>query len=467
MNKEIKGLPPKAFSNLVFERNRKLGSDACEILACAIQAVDPYKCVSEFIQLDRRFLNIGDQSISIKQINQLVLIGFGKAAVPMAKGVIDKLGNKLHSANVIVKDTKFLDDNGYKNKLSVYSGGHPVPTDDSLIATQTLLKNIPQLTDDDLVLVVISGGGSALFTEPVHGVTFEDLRNLTHLLLKCGADINEINTLRKHLDQVKGGRLAMNLQPAYVCSLILSDVIGDRLDMIASGPTIADPTTFEEALNILERYGLIQVAPEAIVTYLRKGRDGIIPETLKPGQLPKDKVTHHLVGTNFIAAEAARRHAETLGYNTAIISTALTGCTDHIAKFLDGILQTEIMYERPVEKPACLIFGGEPTVNVLGDGLGGRNMDLALRMVDSMQDKPKTLFVSFATDGDDGPTDAAGAAVDAHVYHIGQEYYGLSTETFINNSDSYHYFDKVGGLIKSGSTGTNVNDLVLLMVDMD
>lgn len=465
MNKQRNWPSAEDFRNSVFVRNQKMGSDACEILAKAIQAVDPYDCVYEQIQLDGQLLHIGVKVLPFAEFNRIFLIGFGKAAVPMAKAVIDKLGQKITQASVITKDEKFISENGYGKKLSVLIGGHPLPTEDSIRSTEAVLESLPRLNPDDLVLVVISGGGSALFTNPVSGVTLADLQNLTQKLLKCGADINEINTLRKHLDQVKGGRLAARLQPAHIEALILSDVVGDRLDMIASGPTVPDPTTYLDALSILNHYDLINQVPKAILSSLEKGRDGILPETLKPGGLPINMVGHHLVGTNYLAAEAARRHANTLGYHSSIISVALTGRTDHVDEFLNGILQTTIAYNQPVKQPACLIFGGEPTVNVTGDGLGGRNMDLTLRMVPKLVDKFGTLFVSYATDGDDGPTDAAGAVADSAVLSEGKNKFGLAIEDYLENNDSYHYFEQVGGLIKTGSTGTNVNDLMIMLVN--
>jgi hydroxypyruvate reductase len=288
---------------------------------------------------------------------------------------------------------------------------------------------------------------------------------MTEILLKSGANIDEINAIRKHLDQVKGGGLAVILQPAHVQTLVLSDVIGDRLDVIASGPTVPDPSTYQDALDILGRYDVLEQVPSGILQHLELGREGVIPDTLKPGQLPSEKISNHLVGTNFLAAQAAYIHAKSLGYHTAIISTALTGLTENVADFLKGTIQTALANGHPVTKPVCLIFGGEPTVNVTGKGLGGRNMDLALRMVPRMAEMDGVLFVSLATDGEDGPTDAAGAVADALVFNEGREKFGLNIDTYIQDNDAYHYFERVGGLIKTGATGTNVNDLILILID--
>ena len=454
-----------SFTNKVIERNGRLGADAVDILNHALEAVDAYTCVSHQINLQGQTLIVGQTSLSLQQFERVFLIGFGKAAVPMAKALMDKLGAVLSQAVVVTKDPKFLSENGYLGKLAVFVGGHPIPTPDSIHATKTVMNSLPPLTDKDLVLVVISGGGSALFTDPVPGVTLDDLKRLTQVLLDCGAKISEINTIRKHLDRVKGGQLAMRLQPAHVETLILSDVIGDRLDMIASGPTVADPSTFQDAINILEKYGLSGQVPVGILRHLDSGRDGFIPETVKPHQFPAEKVKNHLVGTNFMAAEAALYRAQALGYQAAIVSTALTGLTEHIADFIEGILETHLANNPPDAKPACIIFGGEPTVNVTGGGLGGRNMDLTLKMVPKLAGKQGVLFISLATDGEDGPTDAAGAAADGQTFFEGKEKLGLDIEAYNRNNDAYHYHEEMDGLIKTGATGTNVNDLMLLLIE--
>jgi glycerate 2-kinase len=459
-------ISPESFLNRIFERNARLGLHACDILAHAVQAVDSHDCVFRNIELVDNQLLLGKQLIDLSIIDRIFVIGFGKAAVPMAKAVMDKLDLRISEAWVVTKDSKFLTENGYRNKLSVFLGGHPVPTDKSIKSTQRILQRLPTLTEKDLVMVVISGGGSALLTEPIDGISLNDLQILTQTLLNCGADIHEINTLRKHLDLVKGGRLAERLKPASVHALILSDVIGDRLDMIASGPTVSDPTTFQDTLEILDRYDIKKDIPFRILHKLEEGRNGVIPETLKPGQLPADRVGHHLVGTNYIAAEAARLRAQSLGYYSEIISTTITERTDVLADYLIDVLQSRLSNRNNNDQPMCLIFGGEPTVIVKGDGMGGRNMDLTLRMIPKLAKISGTLFISFATDGEDGPTDAAGAAADSFMLNESKDVYGLNLQAYIENNDSYHYFEQLGGLIKTGATGTNVNDLMLILINV-
>lgn len=450
--------------NRIFKRNHKVGLDACKILTTALQAVDPYVCVSAQMAVNQEQIKVGQTQYLLKQFERIFLIGFGKASVPMAKAVIDKLGQRLTQASVITKDPKFLSDHGYQGKLVVHLGGHPVPSKESILATPAMLKSLPDLTENDLVIIVISGGGSALSTAPVPGITLDDLKCVTQVLINSGASIDEINTIRKHLDQVKGGRLALRLQPAHIQTLILSDVVGDRLDSIASGPTAPDPTTYHDALHILDRYGVSDKVPTSVINTLISGKDGFVPETLKSGQLLAGNVHHHLVGSNFLAAHAAFQHAKALGYNAVIISTAISGLTRHVAGFLKGVLKTTLKNAHPVAKPACIIFGGEPTVHVVGTGLGGRNMDLALRMIPCLAGNHAVLFVSLATDGEDGPTDAAGAVIDNLVFAEGKDLFGMQIEDYINNNDAYHYHEKVGGLIKTGATGTNVNDLIIMMI---
>lgn len=451
---------PKSFNNKVLERNGKLGKDACDIMTAALKAVDPYDCVSNY-------LGSNDLQKAFQSFDRLFLIGFGKASVPMAKAFIDRLNEHLNSAQVITKDEMFLEEDGYKNKLRVFLGGHPIPTSDSIDSTQAILEVLPELSERDIVLVVISGGGSALFSNPVPDVSLEDLQKMTQTLLNSGADIHEINTLRKHLDQVKGGGLALQLQPARLHTFILSDVIGDRLDMIASGPTVPDPTTYQDGLNVIAKYGLESQIPRSIMKVLRLGTAGKYPESLKEGQIKPGNVHNHLIGSNIDAAVAAKKRAKQLRYHSMVVSTYLIGLTEHVAELLSGIIQTELAHNQPSEKPACLIFGGETTVKVTGDGLGGRNQDLALRMVQRLDGVKGILFISLATDGEDGPTDAAGAVTDSQVHREAKHDYGLDIDTYIETNDSYHYFEQVGGLIKIGSTGTNVNDLIVIFIKDD
>lgn len=456
-------ITPESFSNRVLERNGQLGKDACRILAAALQSVDPYKCVLNQLKFEKNGFSIGEEHFTLQEFDRISLIGFGKAAVPMGKAVLDCFHEKnIGYARVITKAPKFLSEAGYQNKLTIEIGGHPVPNEGSIRATCKMLEGLPEFTSRDLVFVVISGGGSALFTSPMGQVSLEDLQDMTSLLLRSGADIQEINTLRKHIDGVKGGRLAALLSPACVHTLILSDVIGDRLDMIASGPTVADPTTFAVAWEILKKYHLLKKIPRTIYSLLENGLKGKVSETLKDKDFKNKRIFNHLVGTNKIAAQAAHEEAERLGYNSRVVTNTLTGLTPDVA----ARLCSDLLAENKTEKPYCRIYGGEPTVNVVGNGLGGRNQDLVLHMVQGLQHLKHLLLISLATDGEDGPTDAAGAASDAIVFDDGTELF-LNLTTYIITNNAYEYLDKVGALIKTGPTGTNVNDLVLIMAGRD
>lgn len=458
-------ITPNQFMNKVLSRNGQLGRSACEIMAAAINAVDPYRIITQYVRMSQGLLNIGDETILLSEVDRIFLIGFGKASAPMAKALLDILPVEVEIAEIVTKSEKFQQDTGYKQKLKVHLGGHPIPTEDSVKATRAILGNFKALTPNDLVLLAISGGGSALFTDPIPGITLDDLRATTDVLLKSGADIQEINTIRKHLDHIKGGRLAALLQPGQVHAFILSDVIGDRLDMIASGPTVPDPTTFTDAVKIIDQYNLNNAIPKNIIKALSQGQAGEIEETLKLVDFQNMSVKNHLVGTNIKAAEAAKKKSETLGFNSLILSLHLVGHTCYVAETLSSIIQTTLDTDHPIRKPACLILGGETTVEVQGDGKGGRNQDLVLHMVKKINGKPGVLFISLATDGEDGPTDAAGAASDAKIYRGGSVLLGMSIDTYIDTNNAYNYFKDLGGLIKTGSTGTNVNDLILILIE--
>lgn len=449
-----------SFDNRVLRRNGRLGEEAKAIMAAALNAVDPYACVQSQLSLGKKALTINGEKICLEDIDRIFLVGIGKASVPMAMAVLDEMSDLITKALAVTKDAKFLEMNGYQGKLEIFLGGHPVPTADSVNATQKVLKAIPKLTERDLIITLISGGGSALFTDPVEGITLSDLQATTSLLLKSGADIQEINTIRKHLDGVKGGRLAARWSPAQIQTLILSDVIGDDLDMIASGPTVADPTTFKDAWKIVEKYQLTDAIPLSVLNILKDGMVGKIAETMKPAEFEWLKVDNHLVGTNSLAALAAKERAEELGFLSEVLTTTLTGTTDLAAETLAEVIKERIAERLQDTKPNCLILGGETTVNVTGTGKGGRNQDLVMRMVPFLAERDNVLFISLATDGDDGPTDAAGAVADGQVY----KELGLKIEEYIANNDAYEFLKQTGCLMKTGATGTNVNDLIFIFI---
>jgi hydroxypyruvate reductase len=320
---------------------------------------------------------------------------------------------------------------------------------------------LSQVTERDLVIAVISGGGSALMTLPAPGLALADLQSLTGALLRCGATINEINTLRKHLDQIKGGGLARMAYPATLVTLILSDVVGSPLDVIASGPTVPDPTTFAEAYALLERYGIAASVPPPIIEHLRRGMAGQAEETLKPGDPRFERVQNLIVASNAQAAEAALTAARTEGFNTLLLTTYLQGEAREVGRALAAVARELAATGRPLPGPACVVAGGETTVTLRGQGMGGRNQELALAAVADLAGLPGIALITLATDGGDGPTNAAGAVVTGATLERARQR-GLDPLAHLARNDAYPFFDALGDLLRPGPTHTNVNDLVFI-----
>jgi hydroxypyruvate reductase len=383
----------------------------------------------------------------------------------MARAITDALGDRLFGGVVIVKDGYSQPCEGFKPSqgLRILEASHPLPDERGLRATQAIIELLRSCQPDELVICLISGGASALLTAPVKGVSLTDLQALTRLLLACGASINEINTLRKHLDQVKGGQLARLAQPARLVTLILSDVVGDVLDVIGSGPTVPDSTSFADAYAVLERYGLLGQAPPSIVDYLQLGCQGGIPETPKPDDPLFNRVQNVIVGSNLQAAEAAREQALAEGFNAMLLTTYLQGEARQAGRWLAAIARQIVSTGQPLLPPACLVVGGETTVTLLGDGLGGRNQEMALGAVTDLAGLPGVLLVTLATDGGDGPTDAAGAVVTGETLQRATRL-GLHPGNYLSRNDAYHFFQALGDLFVTGPTGTNVNDLAFVFV---
>ncbi len=430
------------------------------ILSAALLAVDPRQAVRRAIGLSDAGLEIAGQHFNLEGIRRLRLIGAGKAAQAMARGALDVLGGRIHDGVLI---TKHLDDGGEQlpGNIRVLQGGHPVPSPASVSATTALADFLNSNGENDLVLCLISGGGSALMTLPADGTDLEELQALTRLLLACGANIGEMNTLRKHLDRVKGGGLARLAAPARVVALILSDVIGSPLDVIASGPTVADSTTYSQALSILQKYHLEEQTPPGILSIIKRGVEGSIPETIKPGDPLLEKVTNQIVASNPQAAEAGLEQARKEGFHPLLLTTFLQGEASQAGIVLAGLLRQIDATGQPLPRPACLAVGGETTVTVRGQGLGGRNQELALGSVFLLDGLRDVALVSLGTDGEDGPTDAAGALATGETLQRARDL-GLDPHAYLQNNDAYHFFAALGDLVHTGPTGTNVNDLAFL-----
>lgn len=440
-----------------------LRADALEIYRAALRAADPRAAVRRVMQRDENTLRIADQTYDLAR-GRVRVIGAGKAGAPMAQAVEEVLAEQLESGAIIVK----YGHTAPTQRIKIYEAGHPLPDLNGVRATQAVLELLRGLTENDLVLGLISGGGSALFELPVAGVTLDDLGRLTDALLRCGATINEINTLRKHLSQVKGGQLARWAQPASIIALILSDVLGSPLDVIASGPTVPDPTTFADALGVLEKYRLRAKIPASILTHLERGARGEIPDTPKAEDrrvgdtsLLFARVTNVIIADNEMACQAARAEAEQRGYVTRLLSTQWQGEARALGIALAQQALAIAREERTV--PVCLLAGGEPTVTVRGTGKGGRAQELTLAAAREIAGVENIVVLSAGTDGTDGPTDAAGALADGTTLMRARQR-GMDADAYLANNDSYSFFQALGDLIITGPTNTNVNDLMLALV---
>ncbi len=435
----------------------RLREDALACIHAAIAAVEPEGLV-------RRFLEKHPELLEVE--GAIHLAGIGKAGAAMARGAAGVLGNQLAGGVLIVPAGQ---EKGAPPGVQVFGGGHPVPNEEGVRGAERILALAEALTEDDLLLCVISGGGSALMTLPPEGVSLDDLRRTTKLLLEAGAAIDELNAVRKHLDRLKGGRLARAAAPARILALVLSDVVGDPLDVIASGPVSPDPTTYADALAVLDRYKLRGKVPSPIRVHLERGERGEELESPAPGDLAFDRVQAEIVGNNLLAAKAAEAEAEKRGYNTKILTTTLTGEAREVGRDLAHQAVRAYCEGTPVAPPACLIAAGETTVTVTGKGKGGRNQEVALGAAIALHDlltedeRDNILIASAGTDGIDGPTDAAGALATATTLPRATTQGQDATEALQNN-DAYPFFQAIGDLIVTGPTGTNTMDILCLNI---
>lgn len=425
-----------------------------QVYQAALKAVEPEAAVTQYLE---------SMAHGFSRYRKVFLAGIGKAAVPMARAVENVLGSRLEAGRVIVKDGH----GGPVEKTIVAEASHPEPDERGRLAALELVSFLKEsLTPEDLLIFVVSGGGSALLPLPAKGLTLEDKQVTTAALLRCGATIQEINTIRKHLSLVKGGRLLNFTNGAAVLGLVLSDVIGDGFGDIASGPTAPDPSTFEDCLRIIQRYDLGRDLPPAVVQYLfsafKDDRQRL--ETLKNGDPRFEKVRNVLVANNLRALEAARDKAEELGYPTLILSSSISGDTSEVAGQHIAIAREILSSGNPAHPPCCVISGGETTVKLKGGGKGGRNMEFVLRCASLIEDLRNVplLIASLGTDGTDGPTDAAGALVTPDtLWHA--RTLGLKLSEYLAENDSYHFFQRLGDLILTGPTQTNVMDIRIML----
>ncbi len=442
--------------------------NAEKVFEASLKSVNPELLVKGYAEKIMSYYSMNNYS-------KLIVAGFGKAAYQMAKAFDESLENVAITEGIIVTKYGHVEKKGAGgscqlsglNNIKVYEAAHPVPDENGEKAADEIVRMLRSADESTLVVCLISGGGSALLVSPYDGITLSEKQKITDLLLKCGADIAELNSVRKHLSAVKGGRLAEIAYPAEVISLMISDVIGDRLDVIASGPTAPDSSTFQDALDVINKYGIADETPASIMELINRGVNNEIEDTPDRDNPAFQKVQNIVIGSNIIALEAGQREAESLGYETEILSSNIEGDVVEVGKWLSDIVKGIMPVDKSDSRSncaKCLISGGETTVVVKGKGKGGRNTELALRFAMEIEGMEGVSMVSAGTDGTDGPTDAAGAMVDGETITKAKAL-GLDPQTYLDNNDSYNFFKQIDALIITGPTGTNVMDVHVVIID--
>ncbi len=446
------------------------------IFAAGLERVNPYTMISRHVRVADGRLRVEmedyELSVNLDSYKRILLLGAGKASAPMAKAFEELLGNYIEKGLLCVKygHTEALE------RVEIVEAGHPIPDENGVLAARRIAALASEADAETLIINCISGGGSALLPAPMDRRTSNNLLDLdladkqlvTGQLLRCGADITEINCVRKHISGMKGGRLLQMMHPARSLNFILSDVVGDDLSSIASGVTSHDDTTFADALKIIERYKLREEIPANVLNVLEWGVQGHIPETLKKGDPALDTADNVLIGTNRQALLAAAAKAKELGYQVHPLTAQLCGEARHVAKVLADIAKDATCCDMFLKKPVCLITGGESVVTLQGDGRGGRNQEMALAFLQELSrwqhGQEQVHFLAASTDGNDGPTDAAGAFADVQALQCYHTQEGESIVDALKNNDSYHFFERIGALFKTGPTNTNVCDLQLMLI---
>ena len=448
-------------SNSLLEQIR---SEALQCFNASLKPVNPYEAVKRFVQLEGKRLVIGKNEskiaeFDIEDYDRIFLVGGGKATAPMARAMEDILGERVTKGLINVK-YGFTDE---LHSTEIIEADHPLPDKSGVEGTKKILQIIENAGEKDLVFSLISGGGSALLPQPAGNITLEEKQAVTQKLLECGASIDEINCIRKHISSSKGGQMARAAFPATTINLMLSDVVGDRMDVIASGPFVPDMSSYDESWEIIEKYGLEDI-PDSVRDHLKAGLSGKIEDTPKTGDPIFEKVSNVIIGSNILALESAAEEAEKLGYETVILSSMIEGETKDVARVHSAIAREVIKTGRPRNAPCCVISGGETTVTISGKGKGGRNQEFCLVAAMDIKDMPeRVVILSGGTDGNDGPTDAAGGIIDPLTIARGNSA-GISANEYMNNNDSYNYLKKTGDLLMTGPTNTNVMDVRLVLV---
>lgn len=432
---------------------------ALESLEFAVNSVDPRQIIRSRVQIADSKLQVNGLSCNLGKFTKIHVIGGGKATAAMAEALEQILNGRITDGLINVpRRTKH-----HLSTVKVQEANHPVPDEEGRKGAMRMLEIAENAGKDDLIICLISGGGSSLMPLPRDGISISDKRRITDALLKCGATISEINTVRKHISDFKGGWLAKKAYPATILNLILSDVLGDPLDFIASGPTVPDSTTFSGAVNVLNKYNIWDKSPPSIKRVLSDGVKKLIPETPKKDDPAFKRVHTMIVGNNRIASTAACKCLNNIGLNSLLLTSVMEGEARQVGTVLASIAREVSISENPVSKPAGLVAGGETTVTVLGEGLGGRNQEITLAAALKLQGFDGVAFASVSTDGVDGPTDAAGAIADGKTVARALKS-GLDPDHFLTDNDSYHFFAELGDLLSTGPTGTNVNDVSVVVI---
>lgn len=429
------------------------------IFRAGLRAAQPAEAIRRLCRLEENRLHLGDNRFDLARIGRILVVGAGKATAAMARAVEDLLGDRIEAGLICVK-------HGHTaplHRIETIEAGHPLPDASGMAAGRCILSMAQGAGPTDLVIVLLSGGGSALLPLPAPGLTLADKLAATDLLLSREATIQEINALRKHLSAIKGGRLAQAAAPAAVVTLALSDVVGDAPEVIASGPTVPDSTTFADCLAIVRRHGIAAHLPPPILAHLEAGAAGRREETPKADTHGWDHARHLIVGSNRLALAAAAHQAQALGYAPFILTDGLEGDTHAAARDHIDLARRILCGHGPVRPPACVLSGGETTLRLQGGGRGGRNQEFALTACPLIDGLETVVLLSAGTDGSDGPTDAAGALADPTSLHRAREA-GLDIRDHLSNNDAYPFFQKLGDLLITGPTGTNVMDVNVLLI---
>jgi glycerate-2-kinase len=427
----------------------------------AISSADPSSAMRRHLKLDGRRLKVGSKNFNLSKIGKIVVVGGGKASGAMAEMLEKMLGDKI--TNGVVNIPKGTASKYHTRRIDFVETTHPLPSEAGVKGAERMIDLVSGLESKDLVICLLSGGGSALIPLPAEGITLDELRVATQPFLKCGADINETNAVRKHLSGIAGGQLAKAAYPAKVVTLVISDVISDRLDTIASGPTYPDSTTFSDAIAVIKRYKLAGKMPKSVLERLRQGVEGKVPDTPKPREKYFANVFHEIIASNTQAVEAIADVGKSHKFNVSILTTAMQGEASDVGADFSTLAKRVMKSGKPVSRPAILVSGGETTVTVKGKGPGGRSQELVLGAVAGMSGLKNVAMVAFGTDGIDGPTDAAGAVADGATLKRA-DCRRLDIGAYLKENAPYPFFKELGDLIMTGPTGTNVMDVACLVL---